>query len=340
MYNEFYMNSIQQNIIDALPARRRQASKGWISFNAPCCVHRGETADTRSRGGLLPLSNGGFSYHCFNCNYTTGWQPGAHLGYRVRNLLSWLGMPEDRIQILVFEAMRNVDHTVVQEEFKKKSANFKPVQLPDHAPIKELVSAGAHLLDENLAAVVDFISQRGFDLDDYNWQWSPSSEHGLNRRVIIPYTWQGKTIGYTARSVNPNSKIKYFNQVDSDYVFNTDRQTLDRKFVIVTEGPLDAVAVDGVAVLTNEVSESKAEIIESLGRQVIVVPDRDRSGRLLLDQAVQYGWSVSFPLWEPDVKDAAEAHRRYGKLYTLRSILADVETSGLKIKLRSRGIFK
>lgn len=333
------MNMIQQTILDALPARRKQASKGWISFNAPCCTHRGETPDRRSRGGLLPTPDGGFSYHCFNCNYKTGWQPGYHIGYRVRNLLGWMGMPEDQIQVLVFEAMRNVDRETVQQEFKKKSQSFKPVELPEHGSVADLVSAGAHQLDENLGAVVDFIKSRGFALDDYPWQWSPSTEHGLNRRVIVPYTWQSNVIGYTARSSNPNSKIKYFNQVDSDYVFNVDAQTAERQFVIVTEGPLDAIAVDGVAVLTNNVNENKAEIIESLGKQVIVVPDQDRSGKQLLEQAVEYGWSVSFPLWEPDVKDCAEAHKRYGKLYTLRSILADVETSGLKIKLRSRDIF-
>ena len=335
------MNSIQETVRLAWQSgrRTRPASKGWIAGNAPCCVHRGETVDTRHRGGLMLTPEGGFSYHCFNCNYTSGWQPGLHLGYKVRNLLSWMGMQDDQIQLLVFEAMRNVDQTVVQHEFKKKSAVFKSVDLPDCAPVAELVAAGADKIDENLNAVVEFIQQRGFELDDYPWQWSPSKEHGLNRRVIVPYFWQGQTVGYTARTVTDNSKIKYFNQVDSDYVFNVDAQTADRKFVIVVEGSLDAIAVDGVAVLTNEVSENKAEIIESLGRQVIVVPDRDRSGKRLLEQAVEYGWGVSFPLWEPDVKDCAEAHRRYGKLYTLRSILADVETSGLKIKLRSREIF-
>lgn len=333
------MNSIQQTVLDALPAKRKQASKGWISFNAPCCTHRGETPDNRNRGGLLPTPEGGFSYHCFNCNYKTGWQPGLHLGYRVRNLLSWFGMPDDQIQVLVFEAMRNVDREVVQQEFKKKSKTYKAVDLPECASVKELVAAGAHEIDANLKAVVDFIGERGFALDDYNWMWGPTGEHGINRRVIVPYTWQGKTIGYTARTVQPNNKLKYFNQIDSDYVFNIDAQTSNRKFVIVTEGPLDAIAVDGVAVLTNEVNENKAEIIESLGREVIVVPDRDKSGKQLVEHAIQYGWSVSFPLWEPDVKDCAEAHRRYGKLYTLRSILADKETSSLKIKLRSREIF-
>ncbi len=335
------MNPIQDAVKTAWQTgrRTRPASKGWIAGNAPCCVHRGETADSRRRGGLMPTPDGGFSYHCFNCNYTTGWQPGHHLGYRARNLLAWMGMSQDQIQLLVFDAMRRIDQTVVQYEFKKKSAVFKSVDLPECAPIDELVAAGADQLDANLSAAVNFIKQRGFQLDDYPWHWSPNTEYGLNRRVIIPYTWQGSVIGYTARSVVDNSKLKYLNQVDSDYVFNVDRQTSDRKFVIVTEGAFDAVAVDGVAVLTNEVSENKAEIIESLGRQIIVVPDRDRSGKRLVEQALRYGWSVSFPLWQSHIKDCADAYQCYGKLYTLRSILADVETSDLKIKLRSKEIF-
>lgn len=333
------MNLIQQSIIDALPAKRKPASKGWISFDAPCCVHQGETVDRKSRGGLLTTPEGGFSYHCFNCQYTAGWSPGYHLNFKVRNLLSWMGVAQEQIQRLVFEAMRNVDRTIVQQELKKKTASFAPVELPDFAPIAELAAAGACELDADLKAAVEFIQQRGFALDDYNWLWSPNKEHGLCRRVIIPYTWHGKIVGYTARSVYTDSKIKYFNQVDSDYVFNIDAQTPDREFVIVTEGPLDAIAVDGVAVLTNDVNENKAEIIESLGKQIIVVPDRDRSGKRLLDKALEYGWAVSFPLWEPDIKDCADAHQRYGKLYTLRSILADTETSALKIKLRSKTIF-
>jgi hypothetical protein len=333
------MNLIQQSIVDALPSKRKQASKGWISFDAQCCVHRGETADKRQRGGLLLTPEGGFSYHCFNCQYTAGWAPGYHLNYRVRNLLGWMGVAQEQIQRLVFEAMRNVNHEIVRQELKKKTASFVPVDIPDAAPVAELVAAGAHELDSDLNAAVEFIQQRGFSLSDYNWMWSPTTEHGLCRRIIIPYYWQGKTVGYTARSVYTNSKLKYFNQVDSDYVFNIDAQTLQREFVVVTEGPLDAIAVDGVAVLTNDVNEAKAEIIESLGKQVIVVPDRDRSGKRLLDKALEYGWAVSFPLWEPDVKDCADAHQRYGKLYTLRSILADTETSALKIKLRSKNIF-
>jgi hypothetical protein len=41
------------DITSYLPTRRRQTAQGWISVNAPCCVHRGESADRRQRGGLI-----------------------------------------------------------------------------------------------------------------------------------------------------------------------------------------------------------------------------------------------------------------------------------------------
>jgi len=91
--------------------------------------------------------------------------------------------------------------------------------------------------------------------------------------------------------------------------------------------------VNGLSVLTNEIRDRKAELIDSLGREIIVVPDRDKSGRKLVDAALEYGWSVAFPEWESDIKDCADSMRKYGKLYTIRTILATKQDSKLKIQL-------
>lgn len=56
------MNSIQEAIKTVIPLKHKNASKGWISFNAPCCSHNGETPDTRGRGGLL-FDRDGIVYH-------------------------------------------------------------------------------------------------------------------------------------------------------------------------------------------------------------------------------------------------------------------------------------
>ena len=53
----------------------------------------------------------------------------------------------------------------------------------------------------------------------------------------------------------------------------------------------------------------------------MLVPDRDKAGQKLIDDALEYGWSVSFPEWEADVKDINAAVIRYGKLFTLKSNL-------------------
>lgn len=324
------MQAIQQAIQGALPSRHKRAAKGWLSFNAPCCTHNGETQDKRSRGGMLFTPEGGASYHCFNCGFKASWRPGLHFGYKMRRLMSWMGMDEGQIQRIVFDALRQLDTDIVQQEQAKNEIKFEPRQLPANAAIKDWINNG--LEDANLQAVMDYITSRGFTLDDWDWRWS--HEDGYNRRVLIPYTWQGTEIGYTARSIDlGKGKTKYIQHVGSDYVFGMDQQRRDSKFALLLEGPFDAIAVNGLAALTNEVSEKKAEIIDSLGREIIVVPDMDKSGGGLVNAALAYGWSVSFPEWQPDVKDAADAMQRYGRLFTLRSILQAKQDSKLKIEL-------
>lgn len=328
------MNSIQSSIRSVIPLKHKNASKGWISFNAPCCTHNGETQDKKGRGGLLFTPEGGASYHCFNCHYKASWRPGLHFGYKMRKLMSWMGMEESTIQRMVLDAMRELDQDVIQQEQARSEIKFDPREMPDGASMREWMEGG--LDDPDLNDCYKYIQSRGFDLHDYDWHWSP--QDGYKRRIIIPFKWRDNVVGYTARSIDSDSRMKYINSVDSDFVFGTDMQHRDSKFAILTEGTLDAIAVRGIAVLTNEISSRKAEIIDGLGKEIIVVPDRDKAGRHLINAALEYGWSVSFPEWEDDIKDAADAMLRYGRLYTLRTILANRHSSRLKIELMRKGL--
>jgi DNA primase len=115
-----------------------------------------------------------------------------------------------------------------------------------------------------------------------------------------------------------------------------DAQDWTRKFVIVTEGPFDAITVSGVSILGSEINDTQRELIDGLGRQVIVVPDRDAPGEKLINQAKEFGWSVAFPEWETGVNDVADAVMKYGRLFTIQSILKTTETSKLKIDLKRK----
>jgi len=46
------------DVLSYLPAKRKNTSSGWVSFNAPCCEHNGESRDRRQRGGVKSTAQG------------------------------------------------------------------------------------------------------------------------------------------------------------------------------------------------------------------------------------------------------------------------------------------
>ena len=332
------MFEIQQELLAHLPAKRKSTASGWISFNAPCCYHNGQSNDTRGRGGLLPGRSGNTSYHCFNCHFTANWQPGRRINLKMRKFMGWLGMAEDTIRKLSLFALSQLDTSIeIKKEAIKELPKFECKEVcPGQDLLDWFVTAGVS--DEDLTQaenIVNYLDLRGFGnkLDYFKWHNDKSTP--MYNRALIPFTWLGQPMGYSGRSIVP-TKRKYYTEHPPHFVFNYDRQLPDAKFCLVVEGAMDAIAVDGLAILTNECNESQAMIVDSLNREVIVVPDRDQAGTALIKAAMEYGWNVAFPEWEKDIKDAADAAQRYGQLFTMKSILNSVETSNLKIQLMSR----
>jgi 5S rRNA maturation endonuclease (ribonuclease M5) len=328
------MQEIHSAIQALLPSRRKTTPSGWTAVNAPCCHHRGHTVDTRQRGGIILAPDGGFTFHCFNCNFKTGWRPGNLLSTNTRSLFRWLGMSTQEIQKLNFLAMR------IQTTDTPTPAgivfHLEPRTLPDQAkPLAEWMQSADSEQSAQIQQVVDYLTGRGMNLDWYNWHWSPIS--GYQDRVIIPFYNNRQIIGWTARKIT-EGRPKYLTSSQPGYVFNLDQQTqeYDRQFVVVVEGQMDAIAVDGVAIMTNEVNATQAARITALNRQVIVVPDRDRAGARILNAALTHGWAVSNPPWEKHIKDTADAVNHYGRLYTLTTILHYRDTNKIKIQLLKR----
>jgi len=322
------LNIISDFIRSILPAKKKTTPSGWTSFNGVCCPHNGESPDTRGRGGLTANADGSVSYHCFNCNFKASYQPGRHLTFKFRKLLRWLGADDSDVKRLVIEAIRVrelVAPEAVKAEAEEERIEFKSRDLPEDAV--NLVSL------DYVHPALEYCVARKIDLDKYQFYTTRQEQYNLHKRVIIPCIWQGRTIGYTSRAFVDDVKPKYYSHYEPNFVFNMNHQQADSKFVIVCEGPFDAMSVDGVAVLNNECNETQADIIESLGREVIVVADKDRAGAKMINNAIEYGWSVSFPVWLETSKDINEAVVKYGKLFVLKSILDAKQTSKLKIEL-------
>lgn len=340
------LTAIRDTVLQLLPAKKKSTASGWTSFNAPCCVHNGESADRRGRGGIIVNPEGAINYHCFNCGYKANYTPGRNLNFRFKRLLSWLGADENTIQHLGIEALRVkelVNPEAVQEE-PREEVTFKKRGLPEEAQTFQALS-NFYTLNEDCDVPPEFHSavlyaaQRGLDLSQHDFYWTPETAYNLNRRIIIPFTWKGEVIGYTARGITDDVKPKYHSNYEPDYVYGIDQQRPDSKFVIVCEGPFDALSVGGVAVLSNRISLTQAEIIDDLDREVIVVPDADRAGSALIDAAIEYGWSVSYPVWQRDYKDINAATVALGPLFVLKSILAARVRGRLKIELHRKRLY-
>jgi len=334
------MNLIQSTILTSLPAGKKKTPSGWTSFNAPCCVYNGESPDKRKRGGIMTTADGTLSYHCFNCGYKASYIIGRKLTARMRQLMSWLGISDDVIKKLAIEAMRHEESDTKYE--KKKFVDFKKKSLPKNSHKLDfwLEKYVAQDLTEpqykKIDGLLNYLKSRGIQPDWYDFLYSPDSNFDINKRILIPFYWKGDIVGYTGRLFENSDKIKYYTDVQPGYVFNLDAQDWSRKFVIVTEGPFDALTISGVSILGSEVNDTQKDLINSLNRQVIVVPDRDAPGEKLIDQALEFGWSVAFPEWQKGVDDVADAVLKYGRLFVIQSILKTTESNKLKIDLKRK----
>ena len=333
------MSVVAETVLTYLPPKRKVTPSGWTSFNAPCCHHNGTTVDTRSRGGLITNPDG-VSYHCFNCGYKASWQQGRNLSVKMRKLLQWLNAPDDIINKLALTVMQENEGIQVKQQLVEVPT-FNTVQLPpaarklqDWADYCALEPTG---VDSNLVKIFEYMKQRNLHMDDTDYYWTP--ELGYRDRLIIPFLYEGKNVGWTARTVTPNKNPKYLSEQQPGFVYNLDEQRSNKVFVIVCEGPIDALYIDGVALLGSEAKDQQALLINRLNKDVIVVPDRDQAGSKLVEQAIDYGWGVSMPNWDSDITDVGEAVQRYGRIFTLHSIASYAETSPLKIRLGAKKWF-
>ena len=317
------VESVHRLLLDHLPVRTNRTPSGWTTFDCPMC------SDKRKRAGII---QGGpkISYHCFNCGYTTGWAPNPYLGKKYKDLATTLGASGTDIHAVQIALMKNSEELddIVTDDYVYNFSKFETVTLPENV---ELID---ELPDSHELKV--YASQRKllglYPLLHIN-------DLPNNKRVVVPFMYNGELVGWTGRHIDPPNKEtpKYLHNMQPGYVFNIDKfTTADRQFVVVTEGVFDAILLDCVSVLGNNVTAEQAHLIDKLGKRVILCPDMDQPGKELINQALELGWEVSFPNWASDIKDAADAVKRYGRLATLTSILNNATNNKIKVQVKSK----
>lgn len=319
------------DILSLIPGKKRNTNSGWASFNAICCGHRGHRSDTRFRGGIKPDGNN-WVMHCFNCGYSCSFTLGKSIGPKTRQFLIWCGVDSDQVQRWSLESLQHRDllDTLLQKK-KLESIKFKTKKLPE-----------GEVLDENNPQhklYLDYLKKRKINYHTHEFLVNPNSKARAPYGIIVPYTHKQRIVGHTTRYID--GKIpKFINDQQPGYVFNIDSQKPEWQVCIVTEGIFDALSIDGVALMHDDISDEQAMVLAQLNKRMIVVPDRDKTGLKMTDRALELGYHVSLPNWHDGIKDVNDAVVKYGKLPTLLSILENATMSKIKIELRKKQIAK
>lgn len=317
------------DVLDTIPGKKRQTTGGWYSFNAVCCEHRGHRPDKKSRGGLIITGEDTWSYHCFNCEFKCGSAPGKQFTGNTKKFLEWCGMDRMQVERLSFKNFSNKDLYDVQEEFRPIIVMFDEKRLPDGCVPLE---AGNPLHQIHN----DYLTSRGLTADSYTFYITPDSPSERERnRIIIPYYYNGKTVGYTSRFYTGGGP-KYLSEQQRGYIFNIDYQQDNWQTCILVEGQFDAISIGGCAYMSSTISDEQARLVKKLRRDIIVVPDRDAAGMSICDRALELGYRVSIPEWSSEVKDVNDAVRKYGRLATTLSILEAATTSKITIEMKRK----
>lgn len=320
--------------------RHRQSATAFRNFDCPMCT------DTKKRCGIKRSTYIGVS--CFNCGFAAKYKVGDSLSRNMREFLFRIGIADSEVKRLNHQAYAVkralADATVIPEAVQAITfePNFPVTTLPEGSlPLLEWADAGC--TDPMFVKAAEYAFSRGEEVfTRADFHWTPLA--GFENRLIMPFRWKNRIVGYTGRAVD-GDKDKYKNFMPPNFLFNSRVLDLrDREFVILVEGPMCAIAIDGVSPLGSKLNEKQTVWLKNCGKRVIVVPDRDEKGQKMIDIARKNNWAVTFPhlksnsqtWWDNDIADTDDAVKRHGRLYVLKSILECATTNGTEIEVKRK----
>jgi len=308
------------------------SSKGWYSVLHTACDH-----GRKGPRAAFIFEGDNVGFHCFNCPLRAKYEPSEHpyLSDNMKQVMEDFGIPESEYQEVVLENLKN--HPSKSEGgVQINKENLEPEEIP--LPQSFYPLAGA---DNSWAEIARYYleEERGIKSDSYPFMLAEKTKinhlkkwHG---RLIIPIYKNSKLIFYLGRDLTGKKILKYESPaVGRDKIlqgYDLLHQSYEQPLYIV-EGWFDAYAIDGVGIIGNEISETKAKILNRSRRKKIYIPDRFGSGIKAAKQALEFGWSVSTPNISSDCKDMSDAVKKYGKLYVLKT-LADNTSDGFEAEI-------
>lgn len=321
-------------------------TNSWKRINCPLCVYRGEPRpDKKKSGSYIFNYDGEIKYTCFRCKANFYWQPYISLKKNHEEFLGILGADTTEIENAKIEILKNYwknnqSDTNISNSDKLEKNTKICFPLPDKAKsLKYWIKKENH--SKNFIDVCNYLFSRGtFFVSAYKYYWSP--EKLFSRRLIVPFYKNGEIVGYSARAIDENVNPKYYMKRPKNYLFNADTLYTSQKYVFIVEGIFDAIAVNGIAICGSNINREQVDFLKNFDKEYIIVPDRSKTTTNFIDIAEKNQWWVSVvpsfhyddkPVWQPEIKDCADAVKNYGRLYTIYSLLENKTKNYTKSKI-------
>lgn len=322
--------NIEDVIRSNVPLVHGSSAKGWHSVYCEVC---GDGSRTKGpRGGWLFTDDACF-YNCFNCGIEGNFDPNREipLSKDMWKIFTSFGI-EPKEFMAIAESKKSDD----KKKVKRRRAKIPHIEeIPDY--FKKLTefsdtneraeAARSFLWDSYRMKDTDYPFYLSTGKTLSNDKYERYLARTMKSRIIIPAFHREKMIYWQARIFMGESNKKYISasvEHSNNVLFGMDNLYSNIEYpLFVTEGFFDSWHLNGVAVMTNKIKNGRLEILERSPRKKIVVPDLNKDGMNLAEQAIEMGWGLSLPKILPEI-DVCNAILRYGKLYTLKTIVDNV----------------
>lgn len=310
---------------------------GW---NPVYCAVCGDGSRTKGPRGGWKFDGETAGYNCFNCGIHGSFTPEEEypMSKDMKEILLAFGIPKREYAKILFR-IRETDPSFKPRE-KTENDNLmeqllaKKIQMPDY--LVDLKDA----LDSNVGKkALAMLEDKGVDYKDYPFFVSFGKTESKNptekanakitiNRLIIPIYFKNDLLMLQARDLTGKNKNKYINIGSAGTtLFGLDRLKKNHKYIMVVESFWDAYHLQGVSVITNNISSFQIKLLNSLEKPKIVVPDRMGDYNTLALRGIKEGWGLSAPNNFRNLKDVTEAVQKYGKMYALYQYMNNVVNS-------------
>lgn len=315
-------HTIKDQILPYIQTSLTPNNSGWYPVICKVCNDHGKKGP---RGGFRFGDDGNtIEYNCFNCKHHSSYNPVKYsiIDKSTEETFASFNIPIEILLPFQFQYFGNRRELATTANIKLNEPQVI-IQPDDWIPMD--VDNPAH------TEAVLYLYKRGIDINHYNFFLS-TDKKWVDRIIIPIYNKNNELIFYQGRlyklsSTSKTKNRKYLSSAveRSNIIFGYDIFSQESGPLYITEGWFDAYSINGCCIFENKPTQQQIELLKRSSRQKVYIPDREGSGEIGANIALDLGWYVS----TPDIgtcKDMNEAVVKYGLMYVMSTLVENTLT--------------